>query len=495
MNTSHSTPPPASRACATFEPLLPLAAHGLLDAAHERRTRDHLAGCAHCRAELAAHHEVDAVLRATFAVPAGALPPFSPRDVRAMRSGVPAHATAPAPARSVRPPRRPIAALPVVAAVALIVVFARLFFVWHSGPPVGITATPLALPANSVIRSVSMVSPDEGWAAGSAMVVSRNPGGGTAPFTVPLMLHYLHGRWSSEPLPAGVTAGFALTSVSMVSPDDGWAVGNTVFSPYVDGYGTILLLHYTGGRWTLTTDTFAAPLALPTQIVMRSPDDGWLVGQASRSGAVVFHYDGHIWAPVTAPALASFNPWVAAAASPTAVWIAGTATDFTGVGGFDGNDPETIVHYDGTTWSRQNLPDPRMRITSMAMLSPSEGWAVGVLPRPVSASGAGDATQPDNSIILRYHDGRWDEYARIPGPTASISFSLDSVAMVSASDGWAVGVDGTILHYTGGVWVRVSGPTTATLRAVAMWGPADGWAMGDGGTILRYAGGAWTLYH
>ena len=77
-----------------------------------------------------------------------------------------------------------------------------------------------------------------------------------------------------------------------------------------------------------------------------------------------------------------------------------------------------------------------------------------------------------------------------PSPTSN---SLHSVAMVSASDGWAVGGCGTILHYTGSQWAQVNSPTCSDLYSVAMVSASDGWAVGDSGTILHYTGGQWTV--
>ena len=128
------------------------------------------------------------------------------------------------------------------------------------------------------------------------------------------------------------------------------------------------------------------------------------------------------------------------------------------------------------------------------MVSASEGWAVGVLPRPERGSGGGDATRPDNALVLRYHDGTWEEQARFPGPVDTFT-GFNGIAMVSASEGWAVGTGGLIVHYSHGVWTRVASPTSQALLSVAMVSAAEGWAVGDHGTILHYVGGAWSLYH
>lgn len=109
----------------------------------------------------------------------------------------------------------------------------------------------------------------------------------------------------------------------------------------------------------------------------------------------------------------------------------------------------------------------------------------------------------------------------VPGYQPQPEDELDSVAMVSRREGWAVGsayVSGQvyaplILHYTGSVWERIPDPSndelqarTAGLQQVSMVSASEGWAVGnleretpqpDGSTnaafILHYQHGSWHL--
>ena len=60
------------------------------------------------------------------------------------------------------------------------------------------------------------------------------------------------------------------------------------------------------------------------------------------------------------------------------------------------------------------------------------------------------------------------------------------------NDVFAVGAQGTILHYDGATWTAMISPTTRFLRAV--WGSSgtDVIAVGGGGTIVRFDGTSWT---
>jgi hypothetical protein len=69
--------------------------------------------------------------------------------------------------------------------------------------------------------------------------------------------------------------------------------------------------------------------------------------------------------------------------------------------------------------------------------------------------------------------------------------SLHGIWGSSASDIWAVGAGGTIIHYDGKVWRYSASGTTRDLYGV--WGSSatDIWAVGEDGTVLHYDGKVW----
>jgi len=75
--------------------------------------------------------------------------------------------------------------------------------------------------------------------------------------------------------------------------------------------------------------------------------------------------------------------------------------------------------------------------------------------------------------------------------TSPTTHQLNSVFMVGADDGWAVGYDGTIIRWDGTDWSNVTSPTTAALFSVFMVSVDDGWAVGGDGTIIRWTGTEW----
>ena len=81
--------------------------------------------------------------------------------------------------------------------------------------------------------------------------------------------------------------------------------------------------------------------------------------------------------------------------------------------------------------------------------------------------------------------------------SSPVTATLNSVAMVSANDGWAVGEYGTLLHYDGNSWSPSSLPVTTTLWSVSMSSANNGWALGSentgpfAGILLRWNGSGW----
>jgi uncharacterized repeat protein (TIGR01451 family) len=106
------------------------------------------------------------------------------------------------------------------------------------------------------------------------------------------------------------------------------------------------------------------------------------------------------------------------------------------------------------------------------MLDASDGWIVGI-----------------GGTVLRWNGSSWQGGSIAPG------LALADVDAISATDVWAVGYEvnggGVLYHWDGTTWSRLDSPNGAKLNAVEMVTSRYGWAVGDGGTILRYDGSSW----
>ena len=131
-------------------------------------------------------------------------------------------------------------------------------------------------------------------------------------------------------------------------------------------------------------------------------------------------------------------------------------------------------HWSGTVglgggWNEVSTASSGMN--SIFMVSASEGWAVG-----------------NGGIIYHYTGGGWTQFS-------TVGTTLNSVFMANQNEGWSVGNGGTIFHYSSGTWsgpVSPS-PTNQNLKAVFMLSQTEGWAVGASGTVLHYLNGAWIL--
>jgi hypothetical protein len=374
------------------------------------------------------------------------------------------------------------------------------------------TAVPSPLPTTTcpscaTLRSVFMVSPTEGWAVGDdGSVTPFPPGAG-----VGVIIHYSAGTWTGPVSPG--TAPSTLRSVFLTSSTEGWAVGDA---------GTIV--HYSGGTWTKLPVNLVP--SLPeidfnfNSVFLNAANDAWSVGSAG----VIMHYDGVNWGTVTSPSLTeltsiSFGPPLSGLANPNDGWAVGRATP-----SLLPQPPNptqnpvaepTIIHWNGFMWTKGVAIGTTNDLLSVFMLSTGDVWAVGGGGGGSPPGGGTTATCSTTPcpVILHFTGGSWNTITPPPG-----SYVLNSVFMVSASEGWAVGCSGTvaqcspvahsarvaggsgiILHYTvtGGVgtWAIFPAPTTPTplppLNSVYMLGPNEGWAVGDGSvalpaTVLHY---------
>jgi hypothetical protein len=68
---------------------------------------------------------------------------------------------------------------------------------------------------------------------------------------------------------------------------------------------------------------------------------------------------------------------------------------------------------------------------------------------------------------------------------------LNAIWGSGPNDVWAVGMNGTILHWNGTAWASVPSGTVNQLYGAWGSGPSDVWAVGSGGTILHWNGAAW----
>ncbi len=167
---------------------------------------------------------------------------------------------------------------------------------------------------------------------------------------------------------------------------------------------------------------------------------------------------------------------------------AGSATDVWAVGGWAGDGPADtvtkVLHYDGTTWSEVPLPDGVTPGTNTNDLAAAGGhaWIVGYrAAAPVILEWDGSAWQqrevPDECRQTGTSFGGMPTFCNVTGITA---FAADD-AWIAGNAAWP-GFKGPLLfHWDGSAWaaVRVGIDNMETALSSVAGSPGDVWAVGD----------------
>ncbi len=159
-----------------------------------------------------------------------------------------------------------------------------------------------------------------------------------------------------------------------------------------------------------------------------------------------------------------------------------------------------VLRWNGVSWSSEQPPTQATEnLNSVFMVSQNEVWIAG------NDRGGG----ANNALIFRWQNGVWT-YTD-PGVDNDLSsiYMLDTDSDGLADDGWAVGaVSGgrpTMLRWNyncagtaqNNQWnnCTASAPNTGQrLNSVFMITATDGWAVGNGGTILHWDGNSWSVH-
>jgi photosystem II stability/assembly factor-like uncharacterized protein len=128
-----------------------------------------------------------------------------------------------------------------------------------------------------------------------------------------------------------------------------------------------------------------------------------------------------------------------------------------------------IYHYTGGESLDMYKPN-KFAINAVDMLDNAEGFACGEM---------------GTLLHYTYTENYW---AIMPSPYLG---NLYDILMLSGDNVWAVGQDGSILHYDGEEWKFSDSGTTEDLLCIDGISANDIWAAGTGGIILHWDGTGW----
>ncbi len=240
------------------------------------------------------------------------------------------------------------------------------------------------------LTSISMVSPQEGWAVGTGAVID-NFGGGSE---VPIFVHYTGGHWV-EVNPATLTVSGYPNILAMTSASDGWALGTGTAAHFQNGTWLEDIAFETNADWS--TVQF-------TGISLASPMEEWAVGRAGNPMAgVIAHFCAGKWSRagaanfVVAGERFDTVPSGVAMVSPTEGWMVGRE--------FGPDGGPFILHYLQRRWTpvSGSFLVQNCSLDAVSMDSADDGWAIGACP----VSGSGYLAQ---TLLVHYHDGGWSLY-------------------------------------------------------------------------------------
>lgn len=219
-----------------------------------------------------------------------------------------------------------------------------------------VTLMPTLAPSIATLAGITAITPDNAWVVGTSR---------TGDLSQPLMLHWNGTQWrevAGATLPSGSNPRFG--SISAVSANDIWIVGNFVDAPK----GTRELTeHWNGTNWQFVPPpdqgniAYTISSATLNSVTAVSANDVWAAGSWNLSGhsadgsasGMIEHWDGQKWnrVQISGPESRSDGLNAIKAFSPTNIWA---------VGSFE--NPNTrlgeayMEHWDGKQWGLSIWP-------------------------------------------------------------------------------------------------------------------------------------------
>jgi hypothetical protein len=284
-------------------------------------------------------------------------------------------------------------------------------------------------PAQAAATWTRVASPNRGTVASALQDVVMVPGTSTAwavgyyydsnLAAYRTMTQRFNGTsWSIVPSVNASATGYSqLNRVDATSTSNVWAIGS-------------LVERYNGTNWVaMSSPAGVAPRGLDVV----SPTEVWVAGY-SGSAATIAQWKNGTWTTRYTQASTGRHLTVFEAIAVDAagqVWAVGWDRDYDAPGR---PVSSLVVHFNGTSWTREATPNPANRNTLMDVVALANGevFAVGVAQ---DTSGGGITPR---SLMLRRTGGTWSSLTVPKGETGSQD-QLLSVAAVSSTSVWSVG--------------------------------------------------------
>jgi len=128
----------------------------------------------------------------------------------------------------------------------------------------------------------------------------------------------------------------------------------------------------------------------------------------------------------------------------------------------------------------EGLPSPSWSLRAISMVSPTDGWVVGT-----------------EGTFAHWDGVRWKEHRSFVHSKDRVD--LEAITMVGPNDGWAcmrnvprdTPVPSTLMRWNGTLWYFYETHQMGC-QAISMPSATDGWLLGSSGNLLHFDGIAWT---
>ena len=237
-----------------------------------------------------------------------------------------------------------------------------------------------------------------------------------------LILRRVGNSWAQVPSP-NPTGTNDLQDIAQISSGNAWAAG------YVHNgtaYRT-LLLHWNGTAWKRVKSPNTGDASTDNMlfgIAARGAGNIWAVGERETAGNIqplTLHWNGSKWKVVSTPTQGDppFGSFlVGVTIDSQQAWAVGNTTVGSAFRGL-------VLHWNGSKWTRANLPSfPNGTvIEAVEAISPRNAWAVG--------------EENGKNLVLHWNGRSWKKVqVQNPGTLENIFHDVDAL---SASEMWMVG--------------------------------------------------------
>jgi type II secretory pathway pseudopilin PulG len=296
------------------------------------------------------------------------------------------------------------------------------FAQWNNPTELAWNTTSFASASAVNLKSITMLSYADGWAAGD---------NGT-------FLHWDGNAWTAQ-TPSGVPS-VTMQGIYCNTSQDCQAVGQR-------SGGNPVIVRWNGSSWTRFTPSGASNNNL-FSVRCDASNDCWAVG--SSTGNNFYQWNGTTWSTVAVGSLSGFTFNSVYCNSSTDCWAAGSNNIF--------------ARKNGAAWADASVTErgsiPSAVYNSVFCNSSSDCWAVG------NANASQD-------LFVHWNGTSWSRDASTPSPVVN----LNEVKCAATNDCWAVGAasggQGTFFHWDGTSWsnVSVSGMPNTALNSISIIAP------------------------